>query len=249
MLFALLVSPQITDSPRYPTSMPGGTVEFSLAPCVEAKGRVFSDGTVLYSIWNAKWTMQKSFAWNSSDSSPLHQSFRVPPGAYTYEVSATVGTDSSALACTAHYFVAVLPNTQRKIADTMAEGVSDPIPLTYIYGTLPEGAQVVVVKFNGFPKCGDALASMPSKRIEVERDNVGYYAGVPYPATAESPSGKAAVGIIIRSPGNSESRGILVTALLPENVVALTPNAVRLDITSETMAKMAMRPSSTLFCL
>jgi hypothetical protein len=229
--------------------MPGGTVAFSLAPCVEAKGRAFSDGTVLYAIWNPTWTMQKSFAWKSSNSDSLRQSFHVPPGAYTYEVYATVGIDPNVVACSAHYFAAVLPNTRRNIVETMSSGVSDPIPLTYVYGTVPEGAHVDVVKFNGLPKCGDARTSMPSKQIKVERDNVGYYASVEYPYNVQIPPREAALGITVRWPGNPDGREILVTAPLPENVVAITPNAIRLDVTSELMEKMAKAPPTTLICL
>jgi hypothetical protein len=229
--------------------MLGGTVAFSLAPCIEAKGRVFSDGTVLYSIWNPTWTMQKSFAWKSSDSGSLHQSFHVPPGAYTYEVYATAGTDPNAIACSAHYFVAVLPNTERRVVSSMSSGVSDPIPLTYVYGTLPKGAHVDVVEFNGFPKCGGGRTSMPSRQIEVERDDVGYYASVEYPYTVQSPPAEAALGIIIRLPGDLDGREILATARLPENIVALTPNAIRLDVTPETLVRIVKASPSTLICL
>jgi hypothetical protein len=229
--------------------MRSGTVSFSLEPCVEAKGRLFSHGTVLYSIWNHTWTMRKSFAWKSSDSGSLHQKFNVPPGAYTYEVYATAGTDPNAIACSAHYFVAVLPNTQHKVVSTMSSGVSDPIPLTYVYGTLPKGAHVDVLEFDGIPTCGDAIASMPSKPIKVERDDAGYYASVEYPYAVQIPPREAALGIFVRSPGNPEGREILLTAPLPENIVAITPNAVRFDVTSEVMEKLAKASPSTLACL
>lgn len=244
--------PQITDSPVLPASAATGKVDFAVNLCDSAKWRVFKDGTIHYSIWSGvendppNWHTDRNVRWQSGDPSALHQSFTIPPGAYSYEVTATHGHDSSLVYCSLYYYVVVLPGSERHVPGTMYEGMGDPIPLVFIYGLANPDADVAVFRYPTNPTCGSRLAGLRGVPLDVRRDAVGYYADDSYFSSWREHG--AVFGVRVTPNGATDSMTFRVVANYPDSVVSIVPTSARLDLTQMLLDSAHHGSANTLLC-
>lgn len=243
---------EMTNSPLTPASSNNGTVHFSFKPCDRVGHQTFSNGLVHYSIWSnaANWTpnwgMNQNVVWKTTEPSAMQRSYSVPPGAYSYEVTAMHGRDSdpSYVFCSQYLYVVVLPGSDRYVTETMYEGLADPIPRVFIYGLASPAFDVSVFRYRSNPECNASLSGVAGTPLDVERDKVGYYASDGY---MSFPNEKGAVfGVKVTPKGSTQSRTYRVVADYPDSIVSITPNSARFDVVPSTESSDSV--SDTLLC-
>ena len=178
----------------------------------------------------------KGLAWKSDRTAAFNQTFRVPAGLYRYEVSAVDGTRAHQFYCSTYFFVAVLPNDTRVIADEMYDGVRDPLAQMYIFGLAPAGAQTRVFRFTARPQCGAEIGSMQQVPIDTERSAEGYYARYGYGPEWEGSRPRSLVWFavqVVARPGDTP-RTFEVGGSYPREFG--TDLSLRYDITPEMLS-------------
>ena len=150
--------------------------------------------------------------------------------------------------CSMYYYVAVLPGRSQTIAVTTLEGLGDPIPTLMIYGTLPPGITVSVVRYDTALACGAALSGVPAHPFNrIKDEQQAYYASDDRFSGQENHANQV-FGLQITDPARG-SRTIRIVADYPAEFVGSPPTDRRMDVTDDLAIAAFKSPPDTLLCL
>ncbi len=246
--------PMASDSPVV-TGAGTGAIDLTFVPCARVSDRELSNGSVAYSVWSgaqdaaSHWNTHRSVVWTPDDPAALHQVFTVPAGMYSYQAVAlgAVGNARNILLCSYFGYVMVLPGSHRSVVEVMYAGLGYPVPHVFIYGTVPGAYDVSAVHYSSRPKCDRSLSGLTGNPLQIERDEIGYYASDSY-ASAVGEKG-AVFGISVKTKSGSASRTFRAVADYPWSIDSIVPTSVRLDLTQRDIDSAFRSPPGKLLCL
>jgi len=193
-------------------------------------------------------TIDKRITWNTKTDKHFVYDIDLPPGFYHYAVVAVFGPKTAAhVLCDLQLYAAVLPDKVNTIADTMEDGVSDPITPVLLAGTLQPGMTAWLVRYDGTPACGQSTLSLIRHQLLLSEVQDGAYYGYDTTLTGKPSNGGVVFGLELGWP-DDERRVVRLVGSYPSQVVSGIAKTVRFDVTPDVARELRNDPPLTLAC-